>query len=109
MKDFYDLWVLSRDFDFDGAQLGQAVRATFNRRGTPLPAVLPVALGEEFVGDPEKQRLWSAFVSRGQLRDAGVDLGRVVAGVRDFVWPVLAALAAGGSLPRTWPPRGPWG
>ena len=109
MKDFYDLWVLSRDFDFDGAQLGQAVRATFNRRGTPLPAVLPVALGEEFVGDPEKQRQWSAFVSRGQLRDAGVDLGRVVPGVRDFVWPVLAALAAGGALPRTWPPRGPWG
>lgn len=109
MKDFYDLWTLSRDFEFDGAQLGQAVRATFDRRRTPLPEALPVALGEEFVVDPEKQRQWNAFVSRGQLRDAGVDLGRVVPAVRDFVWPVLASLATGGQLPRTWPPGGPWG
>jgi predicted nucleotidyltransferase component of viral defense system len=37
MKDFYDVAVLARDFDFDGALLARAMRATFERRKTPLP------------------------------------------------------------------------
>ena len=32
MKDFFDLWVLSRDFAFDGATLVKAITATFRRR-----------------------------------------------------------------------------
>jgi len=37
MKDFYDLWLLSKQFDFDGADLAEAARLTFERRGTALP------------------------------------------------------------------------
>jgi len=37
MKDFYDIWLLSRQFDFDGAKLTEAIRLTFERRGTKLP------------------------------------------------------------------------
>jgi predicted nucleotidyltransferase component of viral defense system len=37
MKDFFDVVVLSRMFDFDGALLTRAIRATFVRRGTSLP------------------------------------------------------------------------
>jgi len=38
MKDFYDIWLLSRQFDFDGPRLTEAIRLTFERRGTELPA-----------------------------------------------------------------------
>jgi len=38
MKDFYDIWLLSRQFDFDGPTLAQAVTATFANRGTALKA-----------------------------------------------------------------------
>ncbi len=34
MKDFYDIWLLSRQFDFAGERLAEAIRLTFNRRGT---------------------------------------------------------------------------
>ena len=37
MKDFYDLWTLARQFEFDGQVLSEAIRATFDRRQTPLP------------------------------------------------------------------------
>jgi hypothetical protein len=37
MKDFNDIWLLSRKFDFDGAKLAEAIRPTFKRRGTRLP------------------------------------------------------------------------
>jgi hypothetical protein len=54
MKDFYDLFVLARGFDFDGALLVRAIRATFERRKTPLPGELPTGLTNEFVTDPAK-------------------------------------------------------
>ncbi|MDZ7670086.1 MAG: nucleotidyl transferase AbiEii/AbiGii toxin family protein [Gammaproteobacteria bacterium] len=39
MKDFYDIWLLSRHFDFGLATLSRAIRATFERRNTRLPSV----------------------------------------------------------------------
>jgi hypothetical protein len=36
MKDFYDVWLLCRYFDFDGATLAEAVRQTLEKRGTPV-------------------------------------------------------------------------
>jgi len=36
--------VLARLFEFDGEVLARAIRATFERRKTPLPIGLPVGL-----------------------------------------------------------------
>ena len=108
MKDFYDLWVLSMEFEFDGELLGRAIRATFERRGTEIPAEVPPALGDEFAGDTEKQQQWRAFVTRSQLRHSEAKFGQVIRDVRDFVTPVLTALAAGDTSPRRWAPKGPW-
>ena len=41
MKDYFDLWVLARYMDFDGAVLSQAVSATFDRRRTAIPKDVP--------------------------------------------------------------------
>jgi hypothetical protein len=54
MKDFFDPWLLSRAFDFDGPRLSEAIEKTFNRRDTVLPNGEPVALTGEFSGNPQK-------------------------------------------------------
>lgn len=36
MKDFYDIWLLSRQFEFELSSLAEAVRLTFKQRGTEL-------------------------------------------------------------------------
>src|SRR5437773_7442507 len=54
MKDFYDLWRLSQDFDFDVALLIEAIKSTFTRGGTEVPAGIPLALTDEFAGDAQK-------------------------------------------------------
>ena len=36
MKDFYDVWRLSQQFEFDDAVLSEAIRQTFDNRGTTL-------------------------------------------------------------------------
>jgi hypothetical protein len=67
MKDFYDVWFLSRRFEFDGETLVQAIRATFDRRKTKLPTSVPLALTQEFAALKIGQ--WKAFVQRNKLSD----------------------------------------
>ena len=44
MKDYYDLWFMSRHFEFEGSTLAAALRATFERRGTVIPGRFPIGL-----------------------------------------------------------------
>jgi predicted nucleotidyltransferase component of viral defense system len=91
MKDFYDLWYLSRQFGFPGPVLSRAIRATFERRKTPIPASPPLALTVEFAQDPAKRTQWNAFVRRNRL--TGTELPEVVEALGRFLLPPL--LAAG--------------
>lgn len=91
MKDFFDIWFLSKNVNFDGLVLAQAVRATFDRRNTPVPSDLPVALTRTFAEDRGKQTQWIAFINRARLGSSTVDLANVVAQLRMFLEPVLVA------------------
>ncbi|HEY5238598.1 MAG TPA: nucleotidyl transferase AbiEii/AbiGii toxin family protein [Rhizomicrobium sp.] len=63
MKDFYDIWALSKVFAFDNDRLARAIAATFARRQTTIPTEVPDALTPAFAQDPAKQRQWAAFIS----------------------------------------------
>ncbi len=108
MKDFYDLWVLARGFAFEGPTLCRAIRATFRRRKTALPAQAPLALTADFSEDAAKRKQWEAFVHKSKLDAAGGGLTEVVAVLRDFLMPPLRAMAAREPFARNWPPHGPW-
>lgn len=108
MKDFYDLWVMGREFGFDGAGLAASIAATFKRRKTPLPDGVPFALTEKFGGDPTKREQWQAFVKRGRLKLVESNLMTVIEAVHDFLMPVVAAIAEGGKFNGHWPKGGPW-
>jgi predicted nucleotidyltransferase component of viral defense system len=62
MKDFYDIWLLSRSYEFKGDKLARAIAATFARRKTALPVKLPDALSRAFAEDPAKMQQWTSFV-----------------------------------------------
>jgi predicted nucleotidyltransferase component of viral defense system len=83
MKDFYDVWALSKTFTFDPERLARAIRATFARRNTAIPAEKPDALTEAFAADPAKQRQWAAFVT--DIVDAPRELGQVIADIGPFL------------------------
>ncbi len=93
MKDFFDLWLLARSFDFDGSRLSEAIEKTFNRRGTVLPNGEPVALRGEFSGNPQKRAQWVGFIRRMKLRDVPA-LTEIVDELRAFLLPVIQALPA---------------
>jgi predicted nucleotidyltransferase component of viral defense system len=107
MKDFYDIAVLARDFDFDGELLARAIRATFERRGTPLPATTPIALTAAFAEDPTKNTQWSGFVRKAGIRDAG-SLAETIAAVRAYAKAALATAANPTRAPLVWRAGGGW-
>ena len=61
-KDFYDIYVLSTTQDFDGKELLEAVRETFENRHTSIAEI--VAFEEGFADDPIRQTRWKAFVKK---------------------------------------------
>lgn len=108
MKDFYDLWMLSTRFDFNGANLLAAVTATFGRRGTVLPSTIPVALTIDFAEDAAKQNQWTAFVRRGKLAVATPPLVDVIRFLAAFLEPVRNAAVSGKRFDAAWLAGGPW-
>lgn len=107
MKDFYDLHQLCSVWMFDGAVLVRAVRATFGRRGTELPASEPPALAIGFLGAPERRTQWQALLRRGRLAGPP-DAEQVSERLRAFLLPLLEAASHGDPFEQTWPPGGPW-
>jgi hypothetical protein len=90
LKDFYDLWMLSQNFPFDGATLARAVIATFERRQTTLPESVPVALTPRFTTDAAKVAAWRAFTQRNRLGPLP-ELDAFAAEIVRFVMPVFEA------------------
>jgi predicted nucleotidyltransferase component of viral defense system len=90
MKDFYDIWILTRTFTFEPDRIARAVAATFARRRTELPVDRPDALTAAFADDPLKRRQWSAFAA--DLTGAPQLLRVVIDDIADFL--MSAAIAA---------------
>jgi hypothetical protein len=106
MKDFFDLWILSRYTEFDGDTLRHAIRATFVRRKTTLPTDIPFGLTDDFARDTHKQTQWQAFLGKNRLE--ALELEVIVAALRGFLLPPVAAANADIYFPKLWPAGGPW-
>ncbi len=110
MKDFFDIWLLANRYPFEGGALGQAIRKTFQQRRTRL-ITHPVAFGETFAQNPDKQAQWAAFLRRYHLsQEVAIPrtLSTVTALIAAFLQPVLEALVGGEAFSQHWQPGGPW-
>ena len=91
MKDYFDLWLLTRQSELKKDVLAVAIKRTFENRGMqidPNPAGLSVAFGTE----PAKQMQWSAFLKRSRLTVAPQSLAKVVEELNQFFTPILNEL-----------------
>jgi predicted nucleotidyltransferase component of viral defense system len=89
MKDYYDLWVLTDQFQFSQAVLVEAVRRTFNRRATVLTEGIPAGLSKEFSSDAVKIAQWSAFIRKVGAGNIPPPLSDVIGRLHDLLGPVL--------------------
>lgn len=108
MKDFFDIWMLSREQNFIMSRMCRAVVATFARRKTELPTGRPTALTDSFLKEKGKGDQWKAFLNRMQLAKDLADLDEVGNAIADFVMPVFDAARAENPGEMEWPAKGPW-
>lgn len=89
MKDFYDIYYLSRFFDFEGKKLQTAIQATLRNRGTEYSRssfahVLSLA------GDEMLIKRWNMFLKT--LKVPRLEFGIVINSLQNFLEPVWNAM-----------------
>ena len=102
MKDFFDLAVIARRTELNGATLATAIAATFARRQTALLTERPMALTKQFSEDAAKLRQWQAFLNKNRIGAAS--LGDTVALLDDLLWPPTQVAATNSQATATWLP-----
>lgn len=87
MKDFFDLYWLSRHQSFNGMLLREAIEATFRRRSTEIPITPPVAFTSGFHSLPDKKIQWVGFLRKSKLEP--LDFETILSQIANFLLPVM--------------------
>jgi predicted nucleotidyltransferase component of viral defense system len=90
VKDYYDLFVLFRDYELDDRVLAKAIASTFRGRKIELPTYFPVELSDEFAINERVVTLWNEFLRRLRINDAPAEFSAVVRTIRNRIWPIIA-------------------
>ena len=99
MKDFYDIYYLSRTFDFDGLKLQTAIQETLQNRGTAyekdsFDRVLMLA------DDPDMQIKWRYFLKT--LGNPDMPFQEVMVGLKCFLEPIWNAIINEDEMQLAW-------
>lgn len=108
IKDFFDLHHLASHFEFDREALVEAVRRTFERRRTAIPAELPIGLSPAYWENPSRPAQVRAFARRAGLAAPMEPKGAFAALLREFLAPLLEELRTARCRAGRWLPGGPW-
>lgn len=68
MKDFYDIWFLTKNRDFDKKRLSEAIVTTFSKRKTDFEEINRI-FEDDFIQDSNKAKQWKAFLRRTSLTE----------------------------------------
>lgn len=98
-KDYYDLYVLATTHDFDGAEMIEAVRETFENRHTSLDEI--AAFEDGFADDHLRQSRWKGFVKRKRSM-LPITLGDTIIMLERFMGPVAEAVRSGTKMDFRW-------
>ena len=63
MKDFYDIWFLTKTRNFDKERLTEAIETTFEKRNTDIGDI-KLIFENEFIQNSNKAKQWVAFLRR---------------------------------------------
>ena len=100
MKDFYDVCVLSRRFDFEGPVLYEAIKQTLEHRSTPLNKE-PTVFSEGFLILDEKQIQWQAFQNRVRV-PVNISFMEAVIQIKEFLYPIYQSILSENEWMKCW-------
>ena len=95
MKDFYDVWLLARRFDFDFASLAESIKKTFNHRNTKIPGRRPLFAVEIYDEQSDRNALWKAFLKKNEIENAPKSLAIAANDIEGFLIKPIELINAG--------------
>lgn len=98
-KDFYDIYVLANRYALDGAELREAIRETFEHRGTGFDDIF--ALTDDFVTSEVHSRRWKAFLKKKKAL-VNVELDDMVNTLQTLLLPIVDSIRSGTEYVATW-------
>ena len=108
MKDFYDLWLMMNQFDFKGSNLAEAFKRTFEHRKAELPVDRPLFAEEIYNEKSDRQKLWKAFLKKGDIKHAPEKLVITANEIENFLIKPLGAVNKAQAFKAEWKAPGPW-
>lgn len=98
-KDFYDIYILASNYDFQGKELKNAIEETFIYRKTEFDDI--VAFDKDFAIDPIRRVRWEAFIKKKKAMVV-VDFTIAVNLIKDFLEPVITNIIGHEEMVCTW-------
>ena len=108
MKDYFDIWLIMRQFDFNGLNLTEALKRTFQHRKTDLPQKRPLFAEEIYDDKFDRQILWTAFLKKGDIKHAPDKLSKTAKAIEKFLIQPLDAIHRGLECNKLWKASGTW-
>lgn len=105
MKDFYDIWRLSQQFDFEGNVLCEALKGTFRNRNTEV--IEFDDLVSDLLNTQDFDRQWVAFLRKSALTGPG-EFPQALAAISAFLSPVFSSIKSDELFDQEWAALGPW-
>ncbi len=105
MKDFYDIWLLSRQFNFSSKELQKAIDLTLHNRKTELPVEL-TPFNEQFITDKTVQ--WNAFRKKMKNDTVPEEFSKVIHHIAEFLEPAISGIRLQSDSDLQWEAPGPW-
>ena len=107
MKDYYDIWLISRGFECEGRSLQKAFETTFKTRDANLPIERPASFSIEFAIASNTR--WQNFLKKmGIETDENSDFASIVEQVWRFIQYPLQSSLDKTQATLTWIPRKGW-
>lgn len=98
-KDFYDIYVLSANYELDGNELKNAVIETFTHRETGFDDI--VAFESDFTEDSIRQGRWNAFIKKKKAM-MKVEFAEAIEQSKKLLMPIVEAIEQSQAFNKKW-------
>ena len=98
-KDFYDIYILAIRYQLDGRELKEAIRETFEHRGTDFDDI--AAFEDDFAEKKLHQSRWKTFlIKKKALVNVGFE--EVIGLMRTLLMPIVQSIGDGNEFGGSW-------
>jgi len=99
-KDFFDIWLLSKNFKFKGRLFTEAIKATFKQRGRAFPKSISILL-KNIAQDEQQKIRWVNYMKNIKQENIP-DLNIIMEDIDIFLKPVFEAISLKQSFNENW-------